>query len=412
MPPALLRHNGWVTDTDTDDAGRAHQAPAEERDRALDRLGEVTTTTLVHRGARGSQPWWQHAVVYQVLGTADLDALAAMSAGISHVARLGANALQVRVPAVDPDDPAAREIVDDLVRRAHQRSIRLIVSFMGTDDGGADRDGWHLARAAAWVAHGADGVDLGVSLAAGEHNHAGIDLGALHALVADADAVLTGAVTAREPEALAEHLHEDWLHVTRDDRLTVTPWAAAPLRATISDSYLQRDAVGAPAGWTLTDLALGSAPSWDLDTEASARRRRAATLLMAALPGTTYVPQGEAVGIAPPPDDPAATIAEVARLAAEQRGVPGSTFESYRHALRLRRELALGTGPLAWVDDTPGPGTLAFLNREVLVLTNLSDRDVLLPLDREILSASDELPGPRDGAVVLPPDTTVWISLA
>ncbi|WP_345037447.1 hypothetical protein [Georgenia daeguensis] len=402
-----------MTDTHMDDAGMGELAPAEEqRERALDRLGEVTTTTLVHRGARGSQPWWQQAVVYQVLGTADLDALAAMSAGVSHVARLGANALLIRVPAVSPDDPAARDVVEDFLRRAHQRGIRVIVSFMGTDEGGADRDGWHLARASAWVAHGVDGIDLGVSLGAGEHGHAGIDLGALHALVADADAVLTGAVTAREPEALAEHLHEDWLHVTRDDRLAVTPWEAAPLRATISDSYLQRDAVGAPAGWTLTDLTHASAPSWGLDPEAAGRRRRAATLLMAALPGTTYVPQGEAVGLAPRPDDPAGTIAEVARLADEQRGVPGSAFERYRQALRLRRELSLGTGPLAWVDDAPGPETLAFLNREVLVLTNLSERDVLVPVEREILHASDELLGARDGVVNLPPDTTVWISLA
>jgi len=411
VPSALVSHNGRVTDTDTDDEGRAQLAPAEGRDRALDRLGEVTTTTLVHRGARGSQPWWQQAVVYQVLGTADLDALAAMSAGMSHVARLGANALLIRVPGVSPDDPAARDTVDDFLRRAHQRGIRVMVSFMGTDDGGADRDGWHFARAEAWVAHGVDGVDLGVSLGS-THDHAGIDLGALHALVADADAVLTGGVTARDPEALNEHLHEDWLHVTRDDRLAVTPWAAAPLRATISDSYLQRDAVGAPAGWTLTDLARGAAPSWGLDDEAAGRRRRAATLLMAALPGTTYVPQGEAVGLAPRPDDPAGTIAQVARLADEQRGVPGSAFERYRQALRLRRELALGTGPLAWVDDAPGPETLAFLNREVLVLTNLSERDVLVPVEREILHASDELLGARDGVVNLPPDTTVWISLA
>lgn len=413
MPSALVSHNGRVTDTETDDAGRAEPAPAQEqRDPALDRLGEVTTTTLVHRGARGTQPWWQQAVVYQVLGTADLDALAAMSAAMSHVARLGANALLIRVPGVSPDDPHAREVVDDFLRRAHQRGIRVMASFMGTDDGGKDRDGWHLARAAAWVAHGVDGVDLGVSLAAGAHDHAGIDLGALHALVADADAVLTGAVTAREPEALAEHLHEDWLHVTRDDRLAVTPWASAQLRAAISDSYLQRDAVGAPAGWTLTDLARGSAATWGLDAEAAGRRRRAATLLMAALPGTAYVPQGEAVGIAARSDDPAGTIAEVARLADEQRGVPGSTFERYRQALRLRRELALGTGPLAWVDDAPGPETLAFLNREVLVLTNLSERDVLVPVAREILHASDELLGPREGVVNLPPDTTVWISLA
>ena len=35
-----------------------------------------------------------------------------------------------------------------------------------------------------------------------------------------------------------------------------------------------------------------------------------------------------------------------------QRGVPGSTYELYRAALRLRREHRLGAGTLTWV-DTP-----------------------------------------------------------
>ncbi|WP_098485085.1 hypothetical protein [Georgenia soli] len=405
-----------MTDTRTDDEGRTERTspdPGEGRGRVRSRLGGVTTTTLVHRGPRGPQAWWRQAVVYQVVGAADLGALAALSAEISHVSRLGASAVQVRVPAVDPDAPDARETVDTLVRRAHQRSIRVIVSLAGTDvgprDGAAAR---HRARVAAWLARDVDGVDLGVTSSTDSHEHEGVDLGALHALAAEADSVLTGGISARTPDALAEHLHEDWLHVTRDDRLAVTTWDAPQLRATVSDSYLQRDAVGAPAGWTLTDLTTGSAPSWGLDEEAARRRRRAATLLMTALPGTAYVSQGEPVGIAPRPDDPAATITEVARLAAEQRGTPGSTFERYRHAFRLRQELSLGTGHVAWVDDLPYAGTLGFVNRDVLVLTNLSDRDVRVPAEREILQASDDLSNPLDGMVSVPPDTTVWIALS
>jgi alpha-glucosidase len=289
----------------------------------------------------------------------------------------------------------------------------VIISLAGTDAGpGEGAPERHRARAAAWLAHDVDGVDLGVTTSTEGHEHHGVDLGALHALAAEADAVLTGGISARTPDALAEHLHEDWLHVTRDDRLALTRWDGPRLRAAVSDSYLQRDAVGAPAGWTLTDLSDGSAPSWGLEGEAARRRRRAATLLMNALPGTVYVSQGEPVGMAPAQATPTATIAEVARLASEQRGTPGSPFERYRHALRLRRELSLGTGNVAWVDDPPYAGTLAFINGDVLVLTNLSDRDVRVPAEREILHTSDDLPMPFDGLVSLPPDTTVWIALA
>ncbi|WP_418607568.1 hypothetical protein [Georgenia sp. SUBG003] len=167
-----------------------------------------------------------------------------------------------------------------------------------------------------------------MTTAADGHQHRGVDLGALHALAAEADAVLTGGISARAPEALAEHLHEDWLHVTRDDRLALTRWDAPRLRAAVSDSYLQRDAVGAPAGWTLTDLSDGSAPSWGLDDAGARRRRRAATLLMTALPGTAYVRMGEPVASSraartPPARSPrwrASPPSSAARLAARSSG--------------------------------------------------------------------------------------------
>ncbi|WP_418607569.1 hypothetical protein [Georgenia sp. SUBG003] len=63
------------------------------------------------------------------------------------------------------------------------------------------------------------------------------------------------------------------------------------------------------------------------------------------------------------------------------------------------------------MDDPQYAGTLAFINRDVLVLTNVSDRDVRVPAEREILHASEDLPMPLDGMVSVPPDTTVWIAL-
>ena len=230
----------------------------------------------------------------------------------------------------------------------------------------------------AWLHRGIDGIDL-ISATRpvpplGPHGHAGIELGALHALIAEhgEDVILTGGGTARDRAALAAHLHEDWLHVTRDDRLVVTPWRPEPLRAAITDAYALRDPVGAPAGWTLATAALSAPAEWgDLDAAALERRHDAAAALMLALPGTAYLHLGEAVGLRQAGDVAAAVRATAAAVAA-QKGRPDSRFERYRRGLRLRDELRLGTGPLGWVDSPAG--TLAFLNREVLVLVNARPR--------------------------------------
>jgi alpha-glucosidase len=186
------------------------------------------------------------------------------------------------------------------------------------------------------------------------------------------------------------------------------------------------------------------------------RRGRAATLLMLGLPGSAYLYQGEELGL---PEhtlldddlrqDPAwlrsghsergrdgcrvplpwsaqapglgfsptgATWlpqpASWAAYAADaQAGVPGSTLEMYRSALRLRRELGLGTGSLAWVEGFPGADdrdVLALVNGDVLVVTNLGTEPVRLPAGAEVVLSSADL----DDDGVVPSDVTVWARLA
>ena len=100
---------------------------------------------------------------------------------------------------------------------------------------------------------------------------------------------------------------------------------------------------------------------------------------------------------------------------APQRCVPGSTFEMYRAALGLRREYRLGSGSLAWVDGLVdgGAGTLvAFVNREVLALTNIGEETVTLAgTDLEVLISSADLPHGQAGGteVAVPPHVTVWV---
>lgn len=193
---------------------------------------------------------------------------------------------------------------------------------------------------------------------------------------------------------------------------------------------------------------IGPASPGKPDRVVGLRRARAATSLMLALPGSAYLYQGEELGLpedtelpdearqdptwyrtngekygrdgcrVPIPwrsDAPAYGFndsgrswlpqpAEWATYARDvQDGVPGSTLELYRTALRLRREHSLGAGEVQWLKGH-GASVVAFRNGEVTVLANLGKVPVELPVG-DILLASEAIVGG-----VLPTDTTVWIA--
>ena len=54
---------------------------------------------------------------------------------------------------------------------------------------------------------------------------------------------------------------------------------------------------------------------------------------------------------------------------------------------------------------------IAFVNRELLVLTNVGSETLRLPADLTIVHASQDLDVADDGAVHVPADTTVWARL-
>jgi alpha-glucosidase len=81
---------------------------------------------------------------------------------------------------------------------------------------------------------------------------------------------------------------------------------------------------------------------------------------------------------------------------------PGSTLSLYTAALRLRRELSLGTGGLTWHSD-PGSPVLDLARDQLRVTANLGPEPVPLPADAEVLLRSDDSPEPEVGV-----DTTVW----
>jgi alpha-glucosidase len=86
----------------------------------------------------------------------------------------------------------------------------------------------------------------------------------------------------------------------------------------------------------------------------------------------------------------------------EQVGVPGSTLELYRLALRLRSELGLGTADIRWLDEYSGD-VVAFRTAGVTVLANLGEVAVELPLG-EVLLSTMTLDGPA-----LPANAAVWL---
>ncbi|GCB47543.1 glycoside hydrolase family 13 protein [Streptomyces sp. NL15-2K] len=244
-------------------------------------------------------------------------------------------------------------------------------------------------------------------------------------------------------------------------------WDADELRQVITDSLDSAHQAGASATWVLSNhdvvrhtsrlmlppgtddnawlLSGGHAP--EVDESHGLRRARAATLLMLALPGSSYVYQGEELGLPEVADLPVEVLQDpiweqtgrvrkgrdgcrvplpwtttgpsygfgaagawlpqppsFASYAVEaQDGVEGSPLELYRTALRLRRKLLEGES-LAWADDTP-PGVLDFTRHDGWrCVTNLSDAAVRLPAG-EVLLTSAPL---EDGQ--LPPDTTAWIA--
>ncbi|MDR3202639.1 MAG: glycoside hydrolase family 13 protein [Bifidobacteriaceae bacterium] len=289
--------------------------------------------------------------------------------------------------------------------------------------------------------------------------------------------ILVGEAWVAPAERLARYVRAGGLHQSFDFGLLNAPWHAAALRQTIEASLTALDAVGAPAAWVLgnhdvirvaTRLALppelahggGLGPEHPpVDAAAALRKARAAALLMLALPGAAYVYQGDELGLpedASLPeealDDPTwrrsgGTVrgrdgarvplpwlkeggsygfsaggtpwlpqpADWGSYAAEtQRGKPGSTYETYRTALWLRRRLGLGTGSLAWMAELPlgsDDDVLAFVNRSTLVIANTGRQALRLPPGLVLLHSSEDLPMGPDGAVLVPPDTTVWADL-
>ncbi|MFG1676858.1 glycoside hydrolase family 13 protein [Micromonospora sp. NPDC049282] len=276
--------------------------------------------------------------------------------------------------------------------------------------------------------------------------------------------VLVAEAWVEPAERLARYVRPDEMHQAFNFEYLMAAWTAPAQYAVITRSLEATDAVGAPTTWVLSNhdvvrhasrlgLTTGGGRMNGIgvddpqpDAALGLRRARAASLLMLALPGSAYLYQGEELGLpehttlpdearqdptwarsghtqrgrdgcrVPIPweaDAPSYGFGPTdaswlpqppvwAEYALDrQRGVPGSTYELYRTALRLRREHALARGPMRFLSS--GDEVLTFTNGDLTVLTNFGAAPAPLPAGASVLVSS----APLDGSAV-PTDVTVW----
>ncbi|GAA1957629.1 glycoside hydrolase family 13 protein [Microbacterium deminutum] len=280
--------------------------------------------------------------------------------------------------------------------------------------------------------------------------------------------VLVGEIWVPDIERFTAYLRPDEMHTAFNFDFLARPWGAASFRESIEQTLAAHAPVGAPSTWVLSnhdvtrtvtrygreDTAfafLKKRFGVPTDPEIGSNRARAAALLVAALPGSLYIYQGDELGLPEVEDLPLELIedpmhyrsggidpgrdgcrvplpwsgdrppfgfspegtrtwlpqpAQWAALTVEaQEADPASTLNLYREAIRLRRELPeLGDGPLEWIDGL-GSDILAFRRGDTFAcVVNTGDEPVTLPAHDAVLLAS----APLDG-VHLPGNSTAWL---
>ncbi len=256
--------------------------------------------------------------------------------------------------------------------------------------------------------------------------------------------------------------------------LLTSAWKSAAFQKVIDDNLAFADQTGSSTTWVMSNhdvirhatrlvipagkegVTFDAENHWyvnhrldgDLDLAKGLARAKAATLLMLALPGSSYLYQGEELGLPDVTDIPSEQMQDpqwfrgegkfksrdgcrvplpwsasgpsfgfgpggshlpqpswYSRYAVEvQDGTPGSTLELYRSALALRRKLISGE-KLSWLPSATG--TLWF-EREGgwSSITNFTDQEMELP-PGELLIASEDI-----SAGKLPANSTVWLKLS
>ena len=269
---------------------------------------------------------------------------------------------------------------------------------------------------------------------------------------------------------MAKWVRQDEYHQAFNFEYLATEWEAKRLKEVVDESLFEFGAVGAPSTWVLSNHDVirhvtrlsykeipkqgdGIGPDYPQPDEAKGQRiGRAASAFMLGLPGSSYLYQGEELGLpehttlesefrqdptffrtngervgrdgcrVPIPweaDAPAFGFSETGKSwlpqpenyrgysRDRQQGVAGSTLELYKRLLSLRKSNALGDGNLEWVESLCTDSTLAYKNNSVLVVANFGPDSLALPEGELLVTTQHDLS--IEG--VLEHDQVAWIKL-
>ena len=177
----------------------------------------------------------------------------------------------------------------------------------------------------------------------------------------DGERVFVAEAWVHSPERLARYVRPDELHTAFNFQLLEAPWEGGELRTVIDRCIATTGAVGAPTTWVLSnhdvtrhatrygrlDSTVGGVSDESrvhagtpVDPDLGLRRARAAVLLTLGLPGSTYLYQGEELGLDEVLDLPDEVLAD-------------PIWERSLHTVRGRDGCRV---PIPWAKDGPSLG--------------------------------------------------------
>lgn len=268
------------------------------------------------------------------------------------------------------------------------------------------------------------------------------------------DRVLVGEVYLFDPEKASRYVAADELHLEFNFLLVWVTWDARAFKDAIERPLEALSKVEANATWVLSNHDVERHVTRFGGGEVGLRRARAASLLLLALPGATFLYNGEELGLeqAEVPDErrqdpvfirsgglmkgrdgcrvpipwednpPGYGFSNVegwlpapsdwgSRCVSILREDPGSILHLYRTALEIRRSSSeLSSGSFNFVDVPDGClGFARKRNRTLVCVTNFTSDTHRIPLDGEVLLSSDGELRVENGKLELARDTSVWV---
>ena len=266
------------------------------------------------------------------------------------------------------------------------------------------------------------------------------------------------------PDEYHQSFNFDYMHCA---------YEPAAVKKIVTDSIVEYGKVGASSTWVLSNhdgirhaTRLGIAPENTPrpgdgihptdpmpDEALGLRRARAATSFMLGLPGSSYLYQGEELGL---PEawqlegkyrqDPTYARTKGERIGRDgcrvplpweagvgaangfnstgeswlpqpdsyrvfsrnlQEGVAGSTLELYKRLLKERKAFGMGAGAFRWAPEYQDKNTLAYINNDVLVIMNFGPDSVALPAGEVLVTTQHDLTAENE----IEHDQVVWIKL-